>query len=163
MEIKAGHSWTTDNFAQLSWHDNYVHGLRFRYEENDEGVANDLVFELDLILTHCCDPLAAQAGKSLIAPGELVFSRVSDLKIVVDQTGTLGGGFGLEGIERKPLAQNCLNVPHFAWSITLVRDCGLITFESPGFRQVILTDPIWSDCLALEDAERSALLSAKPA
>ncbi len=71
------------DFDGLSWHDDTLYGLRFDVGDSFKGDWHaDLVLDIDHIVEWVC---ATDGGVQFrVAPADLVFHGVTDLKIAVD-------------------------------------------------------------------------------
>lgn len=145
--------WTNDNFEQMCWHDNAVHGLRVR--EGEEGTG-----ELDLDIDYILEWLPpADGGYSFrVAPATLTFQGVSDLVISIDYSKAPAAltPFAIHEIKRE------LHVyPHgykdFRWFIEINWPNGFITFNASGFTQTLRAPPIESPDQWLSHEQRQAL------
>ena len=125
--------WATEDYPELSWHDNHVHGLRISTGRFDLGL---LELDLDFILEWLQPSPDRFAWK--VAPALLTFHEVMSLKIDIDYA-TVGAAvcpFSLEGIYRAPLA----GVPEGAsaeWTIRINWPEGVISFTASGLTQVL--------------------------
>ena len=89
--------WTDEQFDEMSWHDNCVHGLRI--VEGTHG-AGELILDLDYILEWI---EVERSFQFRILPVILKFREVTDLRILLDYaTPTIAlGPFSIHAIERK--------------------------------------------------------------
>jgi len=140
--------WTDQQFDQMSWHDNHVHGLRL--VEGAHGLG-ELVLELDYILEWIC---AAEASKFRIIPVTLRFLEVSDLRVSLDYatpTAALGP-FSIHAIERRnePRERYVAQI----WKIVINWPAGEMVFEAKGFEQRACGAPVLSESQYLRPEER---------
>ena len=87
---------TQEPFESTSWHDNYVHAIRF--VEGPDGTG-----ELHLYLDHILVWMDGDAHsfRFKIAPARLRFAGVMSLRIQLDYSSTAMGPFQIDGIERR--------------------------------------------------------------
>lgn len=138
--------WTTADFESLSWHDCHVYG--FRIEEGEHGTA-EVTFDIDFIVEWLCS--SDRPIEFRVAPATLTFHAVFGLRIELDYA-AVGAGmtpFSLAAIERE-----ALDYPSFRWRLPINWPSGMITFESPGFTQVLRRAPILVGRQALLPQER---------
>jgi hypothetical protein len=137
--------WTTADFEELSWHDCHVYG--FSLAEREHGTA-ELVFDIDFIVEWLCRDDGTCEFR--VAPATLTFHSAHGLRFELDY-GTPTAGmtpFSLAGIERDEVRYPTGDVT-FNWRMPINWPNGLITFESPGFTQVLRRAPIVSGTQAL--------------
>jgi hypothetical protein len=143
--------WTVEDFDRLSWHDNQVYAWRIRSADPDAGDwRSDLILDIDHIVEWVCG--ADRRPKFRVAPADLVFHDVTDLKIAIDWGGS-GFQTGLSyvsiaGIERSAIADQkvCLDRPYYRWRIALNWPRGgEISFGASGFTQTLRADPVLCD------------------
>jgi hypothetical protein len=72
-------TWNEADFEDLGWHDNHVHGFAIR--EGEYG-AGRLVLDLDYICEWRCG--VDRRCTFMLAPADLVFRDVTELRINVD-------------------------------------------------------------------------------
>jgi hypothetical protein len=70
--------WTHEQFDEMSWHDNHVHGLRIL--EGAHG-AGELLLDLDYILEWLKGPDEMQFR---LVPVSLRFTEVTNLRVSLD-------------------------------------------------------------------------------
>jgi hypothetical protein len=121
--------WTDEQFDEMSWHDNCVHGLRI--VEGTHG-AGELILDLDYILEWI---EAEESFQFRILPVTLKFREVTDLRILLDYaTPTIAlGPFSIHAIERKFEQRERYTAQ--VWKLLINSPVGEITFESQGFEQ----------------------------
>jgi hypothetical protein len=136
-----GPTHTEADFERLSWHDCHVWGLELRAGDPDAGDwISDLALDIDFIGEWICG--VAGDGQFRVAPAELVFHGVTDLKIGVDW-GASGGQIALhpmsiDRIERERVQEQrvYLDRPYFRWGIRLNWPAGSeLTFGAVGSRK----------------------------
>jgi hypothetical protein len=146
------------------WHDHGVWGLRWRTGDGEDDRTSELVILFDAILD-------ARRGSDdvahyLVAPAELVFTDVADLRIRLD--GRLPGNLRapletpmIHTVERR-LRETPGDDPFFDWRIAFeVPAEGEIGFGASGYMETVLAEPVplvgrW----VLTSDERSRLLGA---
>ena len=121
--------WTDEQFDEMSWHDNCVHGLRI--VEGTHG-AGELILDLDYILEWI---EVERSFQFRILPVILKFREVTDLRILLDYaTPTIAlGPFSIHAIERKFEQRERYTAQ--VWKLLINSPVGEITFESQGFEQ----------------------------
>ncbi len=146
-------SWNTENFEELSWHDNHVHGISIRGDEHGCG---DLILDIDFILQWLC--ATDGTWRFLVAPATLTFHRMSNLRVALDYaTPTAGiGPFSIEGLERSVHTYpNGLQT--FRWRIKVNWPEGELAFLASGFTQHLRREPIETSGQFLSSEERKEL------
>lgn len=142
--------WTMADFESLSWHDCHVYG--FGLEEREHGTA-ELSFDLDFIVEWLCR--TDRSAEFRVAPATLTFQEVFGLRVELDYASVTAAmcPFSLDGIERES-ATVATGHSSFRWRLPVNWPRGLITFESPGFTQVLRQPPILVPRQALLPGER---------
>jgi hypothetical protein len=145
MTHKTRQLWTDADFDELSWHDNYVHGIQV--EGGGEFGTGTLILDLDYILEWLRP--SGQLFEFRIAPASLTFHDVFALKIDLDWIGAAMSPFSISQISRQKL-------PHesWSWSIGVNWPEGTITFEATGFTQMLRSEPLIKREQHLEANER---------
>lgn len=127
---------TQETFDSSSWHDNYVHSLRF--VEGAGGVG-----ELHLELDHILEWLDGDETSFLfkVAPARLRFFGVSNLRLQLDygQSSAAMGPFQIDGIERR--LERRLNYDATIWTICATFPAGEFEFEAVGYAQDLTGEP----------------------
>jgi hypothetical protein len=145
-------TWTTPDFDELSWHDCHVHGFRLGSINNELGTA-----ELELDIDYIVEWLRQSdlAFRFRIAPATLTFHDVFGLRVEVDYRAPSAGmtPFSLDGVHREPITYPT-GVVSFKWRLPVNWPAGEITFESPGFTQVLRQEPVEHDEQCLPAARR---------
>jgi hypothetical protein len=142
--------WTTADFETLSWHDCHVYG--FRLEEGEHGTA-EVTFDIDFIVEWLCT--TDRSIEFRVAPATLTFHSVFGLRFELDYAAVSAGmtAFSIAAIEREA-REHAGAQQSFRWRLPINWPSGLITFESPGFTQVLRRAPILVDRQALLPQER---------
>ena len=135
-----------DDFANFSWHDNYIYSLHFAIQGWNAG----LVLDID----HIVEWIRGVDGGAQfrVAPATLTFHNVTDLKLNIDW-GDSGFQVALHEIsihqitrERITNQKICLDRPYYRWSIeTNFPRPGSITFGADNFTQILRAEPITQD------------------
>lgn len=123
--------WTEADFDQLSWHDNHIHGIQL--VEGEHG-AGELALDIDFILAWNTTPTGVEF---LIAPTDLVFRGVSNLRLELDY-GSMSaamGPFSIQGIERH--AEERQRYTAQVWTLEISFPVGRLQFEATGFKQTL--------------------------
>lgn len=133
MTVESRIRWTEQDFEELSWHDNYIHGFSLVAGEHGAG---ELVIDLDYILDWQGRNQDGQY-QFRIAPAELTFAEVTNLNFSLDYASVSAamGPFSIDGIERHVEARERYNA--IVWTINVSFPAGQIIFEASGFRQVL--------------------------
>lgn len=136
--------WTDADFPSLSWHDNSVHALRI--VEGKDGTG-EIVLDIDHINSD-------ERCEFLVAPAELRFRDVSDLRMTLDypKTSAALGPFTLERVE---VDQSNL------WTLKVNWPVGEISFSSTGFLQRLTGEPVVSLSQALDPGNRIKYIAAR--
>jgi len=121
--------WTHEQFEEMSWHDNHVHGLRIL--EGAHG-AGELLLDLDYILEWLKGPDEMQFR---LVPVSLRFTEVTNLRVSLDYASASAalGPFSVHAIERH-LVQRERYVAQ-VWRIRINWPGGEISFEANGYEQ----------------------------
>jgi hypothetical protein len=130
--------WATEHFDQLSWHDVHVHGFAMAAFNAQNGTC-DLLLDIDYILRWD----KKDNGYSFrVCRAELRFESVFGLKLELDYSSASAGmcPFSLSGIERE-LVSYPTGHSSYKWRLPVNWPPGLISFESPGFKQRLVGQP----------------------
>lgn len=149
------------DFERLSWHDDTIYGVRFDVGDSDRNEwHSNLVLDIDHIVEWLCDE--AGGARFRVAPANLTFHNVTDLKIAVDW-GDSGcqvsiHPVSIDGITREQIQNQkiCLDRPYYRWRIALNwPQGGAIAFGASGFTQSLRAEPLLCDQPKLSPAERN--------
>lgn len=145
--------WTTADFDKLSWHDCHIHGFRLTQINEEQGTA-ELEFDIDFIVEWLC--AVDGALRFRIAPATLTFHDVFGLRVELDYAKPTAGmvPFSIDGICRELLSYPP-DRTSFHWRLPVNWPHGEITFDSPGFTQVLRREPDVYDAQHLTASERS--------
>jgi len=140
--------WTDADFPSLSWHDNSVHALRIVEGKDCTG---EIVLDIDHIVEWIDSD---ERYEFLVAPAELRFRDVSDLRMTLDypRTSAALGPFTLDRIE---FAQSNL------WTLKVNWPVGEISFSSAGFLQRLTGEPVVSSSQALDSGSRIKYIATR--
>ena len=148
-------------FADLSWHDNALYGLRLDLGDPSRGDWHaDLVLDIDHIVEWLCG--VDRQIRFRVAPATLTFHDVTDLQIAIDCDDS-GGQVALHALsidaitrERIPDQKICFDRPYYRWRIALnAPPGGAISFGASGFTQTLRADPVLLDQQQLAPADRT--------
>lgn len=144
-------NWTEADFDALCFHDVRVHGIAI--EECEHG-AGRLKFDMDYILEWLCDTNGSQC-KFRVAPADLVFRDVYELKISIDYATPQActSPFAIDGIRRTLRSERGFST--FQWTIPVNWPSGQISFESPGFNLSMRGSELITESQYLTIAERT--------
>lgn len=139
------------DFDGLSLHDDTLYGLRFDVGDSFQGDWHaDLVLDIDHIVEWICG--ADGGAQFLVAPADLIFHGVTDLKIAVDwgdsSDRTALHDISIDGITREPVPdqEGYPRREHYRWRIALNwPQGGAITFGARGFAQTLRAEPVLLD------------------
>jgi hypothetical protein len=140
--------WTDADFDSLSWHDNHVYGLSIR--EGSYG-AGRLVLDLDYITEWRCG--LDKRCSFMLAPAELAFDEVTDLKVGIDYRGTSMGPLSIGEIRRETIEET-RRFGRYQWRIIFNFPASEITFIGAGFVQELRAAPVESSQQSLGWEER---------
>jgi hypothetical protein len=145
-------TWTDANFEEMSWHDNYIHGLQF--VEGEYG-AGELILDLDYILEWTRSDSGRFQFK--IAPATLTFREVTNLKLNIDYQSISAamGPFSIAGITQTHEKRERYTAR--IWKIELNFPVGQLVFESSGFEQNLWGRTVLADQQVLAVAERKRI------
>jgi hypothetical protein len=91
-----------------------------------------------------------------IAPATLAFHDVFGLRVELDYASPTAcmAPFSIDGINRKPLSYST-GYTSFRWRLPVNWPAGEITFDSPGFTQILRQEPIVHESQCLTASQRS--------
>jgi hypothetical protein len=141
-------TWTEADFEDLGWHDNHVHGFAIR--EGEYG-AGRLILDLDYICEWRCG--TDKRCTFMIAPADLVFRDVTDLRINIDYKNISLGPMSLGEIRRE-VTTRTEKYTGYRWQLLFNFPAGEISFEASGFGQSLRASPIPSPHQFLTEKER---------
>jgi hypothetical protein len=145
--------WTEVDFDELSWHDNSVHA--FRLVEGDHGIG-ELILDLDHIVEWI---EAEKACRFRVAPAELRFHNVTDLRMTLDYSSPTAAltPFTLDGIRCGRTAGD--RSRH--WTLNINWPVGHISFFATGFTQTLTAEPLVSAKQSLDRIERVQYIATR--
>ena len=145
-------TWHTEDFDSLFWHDVNIHGFHLDSFVDDESIA-DLVFDIDYILKW--DNVNNELSFT-VCRATLRFHKISGMKFMLDYATPVMGmyPFSIDGIERVPLT-HFTDHKYFHWFIKINSPEGYIEFDSPGFTQTLVGQPIVQSSQWLSSEQRS--------
>ena len=154
----SGQRWYTADFDAMAWQGVHVHGLRL--VPNDDGTA-ELVLDIDFLLTRAGEDGAPHFR---VAQAILQFHEVSALRMALDYVACSAGmtPFAIGAITRAPLAEADADddeAPHddagpWRWSVSIDWPDGELAFDSPGFSQWLVGEPVTQSMPSLLPAHR---------
>jgi hypothetical protein len=144
--------WYTADFDQLDWHGVHVHG--FRIVEGERGSA-ELQLDIDCLLAR---PAGAGEGH-VVAQAMLQFHEVAALRFSLDYVACSAGmsAFAIDAIRREPLhddGEDGGDTGPWRWRIAIGWPEGAIEFESSGFSQWLVGEPVEQEGPSLPPALR---------
>ncbi len=144
--------WETEDFDDMCWHDVSVHGFRFVEFDESCGTA-ELIFDIDYILEWINEP---EGFRFVVAQSTLQFHEVFGLKFSLDYVQCSAGmcAFTLSKIEREEVVYPNGFV-RFKWNLEINWPMGNIEFESTGFSQWTVGEPITQTGQSLEPSQRN--------
>jgi hypothetical protein len=121
--------WTHEQFGEMSWHDNHVHGLSIREGLHGEG---ELRLDLDYILEWLKAPHGIEFR---IVPAVLRFDGVTHLRISLDYASATAAlaPFSIHSVERQVEQRDGYVAQR--WRILVNWPIGELTFEASGYEQ----------------------------
>jgi hypothetical protein len=131
--------WTTERFAEMSWHDNHVYALRI--EEAEWGTGR-LTLDIDYIE----EWLKAEKGlRFKITPARLIFLDVFGLKLTLDYAAVSAGmgPFSIHEIRR--VEESRERYVANLWTIAINWPRGEISFQASGFVQEAVGESVICD------------------
>lgn len=142
----------TDDFEQIQWHDNAIHGIRI--VEGDDECLGDLVLDVDFIVEWL--PPVNGMFSFRIAPADLTFHKVSDLVISVDYASATAV---VQPMVIHEIHREAISYPNgyseYSWRIEINWPTNsVITFKASGFTQQLRMEPITSGAQYLSPQER---------
>ena len=142
--------WSEAQFDEMSWHDNYVHGIQFVGGQHGSG---ELVLDIDYIV----EWLQGSSGFQFkVVPATLRFREVTNLRIEIDYAAMTAamGPFSIDGIRRR--SEQRERYVAQCWSIPLNFPGGGISFEAEGYEQIAWGKLVVSELQGLERSQRHA-------
>ena len=118
-----------NNIEEFDWHDCPLYSIRFD---------DNLELDIDYILRW--EIQSDSTYKYFIAPANLIFYNVTNIEMSI--VASFLNGFEIDRIVKE---ENC-------WKIELQE--GYIKFDSSGFNQILIKDPIWKENQYLSEEER---------
>ena len=145
----------TQQFEDLSWHDNAIHG--FRIAEGNDGCSGQLTFDIDYIVEWICPTEEEGAFKFIVSAADLIFFEVTDLVIHVDYASCSAS---LQPMIIHEIQRKILTYPNgyssFFWKIELNSPSNsYISFQSPQMSQMLRGKPVRSAAQFLWPSQRS--------
>ncbi len=141
--------WTQDDFEEMSWHDNHVHGLSLAEGEHGSGTIS---FDLDYIL----EWIKRDSGDIVfrLAPADLTFHEVTNLVVHLDydKPAAALSPFSLDSIVR--IEERRASYTASVWKLNLNWPEGYISFEASGYVQTLRGDAVIKDQQVLRGEER---------
>lgn len=152
MPVKEKTVWADEDFDQLSWHDNHVHGLSII--EGEFG-AGELSLDIDFILKWNLSDSSRVVFD--IAPARLTFYEVINLKFFLDYESATAAlvPFSIESIDRR--LENREGYSAILWNIPINWPKGEISFQASGFSQALQGRVMSKDQQYLTKIERENL------
>lgn len=140
--------WTDAQFEEMSWHDNYVHGIRIVEGAHALG---ELILDIDYILEWIC---VQELCQFRIVPATLRFFDVIDLRLSLDYVTSAAAltPFSLHSIERKFEKRERYTAQ--LWKLPINWPTGELTFEAKGFEQRAIGAARLSNSQCLTPQER---------
>lgn len=126
--------WTDVDFEEMGWHDSYIYNISFP-DENQK-----LILDIDYIFKWVLDE-TSNLYNFWVSPAKLTFLDVLDLRIDLDFQNTVG--LDIQDINRSN-PRLYPNGKDIKWDYLILTDNGSISFESSGYIQNIIKQPILS-------------------
>ena len=139
-------TWTDADFPAMSWHDNSVHGIEVRQEEN---VFGSLILDLDFIEEWLAPVEGTHHFK--ITPCILQFHNVTDLVMNLDYRHASASlcPFTIDRIYRKDAPSEDPNLSRM-WEIEIIWPIGRLSFVATGFTQTAIGVTVQSELQGLD-------------
>ncbi|WP_263147850.1 hypothetical protein [Pseudomonas sp. RIT-PI-AD] len=138
------------DFDEYNWHDNKIWGINL---EQDLFESN-LIIDID----HIVDWSGACEGHFLVAPAYLVFSDVTDLRVVIDwgNSGYMNAviNTSINKIKRETVKSPIKVEQYFKWEILMNDGVSSLIFGASGVRQIFRKPPVSVDRQWLSKAQR---------
>ena len=141
-------------FDALTWHDCHLWGIALQPGDPDVGDwRSDLLLDIDFIVEWLCGTDGVTRFR--VAPADLVFHGVTDLRLHVDDDGGDQAALhplSIEYIERAPIRDQkvYLDRPYHRWTVRLNWPAGgTIEFGAVGFTQTLRAEPVVTDVQSL--------------
>lgn len=152
----SGQRWYTADFDAMAWQGVHVHGLRL--VPNDDGTA-ELVLDIDFLLTRAGEDGAPHFR---VAQAILQFHEVSALRMALDYAACSAGmtPFAIGAITRAPLVEASTDdevqddAGPWRWTVAIDWPDGELAFDSPGFSQWLVGEPVSQSMPSLLPAHR---------
>jgi hypothetical protein len=130
QQVKA--EWTNDDFTAMSWHDSRIYSMSFPNEKLEFSIDIDYIFKWEKV--------EAQ-NRFWVSPCHIKFEDVLNLKINVDFQNSVGIDILSIKRENDRLSPNGRMI---IWDFEIETDKGTISFQSTGYVQIVLSQPILS-------------------
>lgn len=127
--------WTDSEFKNMGWHDSRLYSIAFPDESLKFVLNIDYIFKWE-----------EATKKFWVAPCILTFEDTLNLKIDIDFKNSTGIDIVSIGRDNKRLSPNGKIV---IWDYSIETDKGIISFESSGYQQKVISQPILSDSQTL--------------
>lgn len=142
----------TENFENMCWHDNAIHGFKIR--EGDDGFSGELDLDIDYILEWL--PPENNKYQFKISPATLTFHDVTELVISIDYAKSTAS---LQPMTISEIKRDVKTYPNghstFSWEIEMNWPKeSFLRFESRGFTQTLRNVLVISERQSLSASER---------
>ena len=141
--------WTNDDFEDMCWHDNRVHGVKIHSPR--EGWEYDIIFAIDYILEWIN---IDGRFRFIVAPARLAFHGAHNAQITVLLN--YRQNLDIDRIEREDIssdAEKKAGYTKYMFSIYFHYQKNPITLEANGFTQSLISAPILMDRQSFDDRE----------
>ena len=143
---------TNENFNEINWHDNAIHG--FEIIESEDGCSGGLNLDIDYIV-EWIEPVDNKFSFRLV-PSNLLFHEVTNLIISINYA---AASAAVQPITIHEIHRDVFSSPNgyssYIWKIEINWPSNsFISFRSSGFSQTSRKEPITSGCQYLSVSER---------
>ena len=129
--------WTTEDFEQMNWHDNRLHGIGFAYEIDPFSI--ELKLDIDYIFKWCGFGNEPSPSGFWISPSTLVFEHPSTMQLEVRGNSEQ---YIIEITRDRPRQASEKRLRTWRWEVALNISNGF-SFRSSGFMQFTRRQPIF--------------------
>lgn len=142
--------WSTDDFEDMGWHDNYIHAFGVEEREADE-VLYDLLFDIDYIVEWLYPPVTSTI-QFWICPATLVFHAVEHLDVTHNDLVNFIDEMQILELDRDDEQESVVG-SRITWRWTV----GPFSFRASGFTQYLRRPPIFSGSQWLAEEARGGM------
>ncbi len=138
--LQVKNKWTDADFKEMGWHDASLYSMKFPWDNLELSLDIDYIFKWERS--------KESSYQFWVSKCNLIFNNVLNLKIDIDFNNSICLSILEITRDNKRATPNGKMI---LWDYTIETDKGIITFQSTGYVQDVLTNPILSDSQNLQD------------